>query len=222
MDICVVLFRCDASRVERGLRPGDELFAVDNTHDNRGFAAGCNLAAAKGSGELICFVNPDGDLTPECLDRLEEAFDDPGLLAAGPSIGDLNQPLLEDGSPTFLSGCCLVVRRAAFLEVGGFDERFFMYGEDVDLSWKLREIGRLRRVEDAHFPHDWSRSRERFVSLHRNFCHHLVVTRRHRGAAATGQMLRDALYSFRKRQLKRGAARVTGTADYAVRARRWA
>jgi GT2 family glycosyltransferase len=223
MDVCVVLFRCDASRVEAGLRPGDRLITVDNTLDNRGFGAGCNLAAARGSDELICFVNPDGDLTPDCLERLEAAFErDPLLVAAGPDVGPMNQPLLEDGSPAFLSGCCLAVRRTAFESVGGFDERFFMYGEDVDLSWKLRGLGRLRRVEDAHFAHDWSDSRKRFSSLHRHFRHHLVVMRRHRGEAGTGQMLRDAAHSFRRRRLAQGAARLTGTVDYLVRARRWA
>ena len=114
VDVCVVLYRCDASRVEAGLRPGDRLIAVDNTRDNRGFAAGCNLAAARGSAELVCFVNPDGDLAAGCLDWLERAFEDPTLVAAGPNVGRMNQALLEDGSPSFLSGCCLAVRRSAF------------------------------------------------------------------------------------------------------------
>jgi GT2 family glycosyltransferase len=220
MDVCVVLYRCDASRVEAGLRPDDVLLSVDNTHDNRGFAVGCNLAAGKGSGELICFVNPDGDLTPECLDRLEAAFADPEVVAVNPDIGESNLPLAADGQPTFLSGCCLVVRRSAFEAVGRWDERFFMYGEDVDLSFKLRELGRLARVEDAHFPHD--RGRKRFSALHRNYRHHLVVMRRHRGSAGVGRMLRDAGYSLRRRRPTQAAARLTGTADYLLRARRWA
>jgi GT2 family glycosyltransferase len=171
---------------------------------------------------LICFVNPDGDLAAGCLERLERAFDDPTVVAAGPDVGPMNQALLEDGSPSFLSGCCLAVRRTAFEQAGGFDERFFMYGEDVDLSWKLRRLGRLVRVEDAHFAHDWSETRKRFPSLHRHFRHHLVVMRRHRGAAGTGQMLRDAAHSLRRGRVAQGTARVTGTLDYAIRARRWA
>jgi GT2 family glycosyltransferase len=223
MDVCVVLYRSDTRRVEPGLRPGDRLITVDNTIDNVGFAAGSNLAAARGSDELICFVNPDGDLTPECLDRLESALEDPSLVAVGPNLGRrMNQRLLDDGSPAFLSGCCLMVRRAAFERVGGFDERLFMYGEDVDLSWKLRRIGRLRRVEDAHYPHDWSDSSTRFASLHRNFRNHLVVMRRHTGDSGSSVMVRDAIHSFRRGHLATGAARLTGIADYAVRARGWA
>jgi GT2 family glycosyltransferase len=48
----------------------------------------------------------------------------------------------------FLSGCFMMLRRSVITDVGGFDERFFMYGEDVDLS---------RRINQQHrtmfFPH---------------------------------------------------------------------
>jgi GT2 family glycosyltransferase len=40
-----------------------------------------------------------------------------------------------------LAGAFMLVRRAAFTATGGFDERFFMYGEDIDLSWRFRQAG---------------------------------------------------------------------------------
>ena len=45
----------------------------------------------------------------------------------------------------WVSGAAMLLRRSAFEDVGGFDPRIFMYGEDVDLSWRLRARGwRLR------------------------------------------------------------------------------
>jgi N-acetylglucosaminyl-diphospho-decaprenol L-rhamnosyltransferase len=41
----------------------------------------------------------------------------------------------------WVSGCCVAVRREAFEEVGGFDPAYFMFVEDVDLCWRLRQHG---------------------------------------------------------------------------------
>ena len=62
----------------------------------------------------------------------------------------------------WVSGACFLVRREAFEEVGGFDESFFMYLEDVDLCWRLERAGwRVGYVPAAEVTHLQGRSTDR-------------------------------------------------------------
>jgi GT2 family glycosyltransferase len=109
---------------------------------NHGFAKSVNLLARQGSGEFIFLLNPDTELEENCLERLLAcAMQDPaiGMCEARqlprehPKVYDLNT-----GETTWCTGTAVLIRRKAFEELGGFDERiYFMYCEDVDLSWKF-------------------------------------------------------------------------------------
>ena len=57
------------------------------------------------------------------------------------------------------NGACLMVRRALLQQLGGLDEEFFMYFEDVDLCWRLRQQGyRVRHIAEAAIIHLIGRS----------------------------------------------------------------
>jgi GT2 family glycosyltransferase len=47
----------------------------------------------------------------------------------------------ESAAVDAVSGSFMFIRRSLFDQLGGFDERFFMYGEDIDLCWRVRELG---------------------------------------------------------------------------------
>lgn len=125
---------------------------------NLGFGAGCNLGASGVETEFLLFINPDARLYPGTLDHLlaaAHAF--PAASAFAPMLRDddghlefkrrsfLNRADQAPRSPGHnpiavpsLSGAALLVRRAAFEAVGGFDPRIFLYYEDDDLAFRLR------------------------------------------------------------------------------------
>jgi N-acetylglucosaminyl-diphospho-decaprenol L-rhamnosyltransferase len=86
--------------------------------------------------------------------------------------------------PAWVSGSCLVARRTALEEVGGFDERFFLYEEDADLCRRLREARwRVVFTPAAEVTHHLGRSmskapRRARVEYHRS---HLLYYRKHNG-----------------------------------------
>lgn len=71
----------------------------------------------------------------------------------------------------WLSGACVLVRRSAFDEIGGFDEGFFMYFEDVDLGYRLGKLGYRNVYEPAAVvthtgAHSTNEDSARMISAH--------------------------------------------------------
>lgn len=90
--------------------------------------------------------------------------------------------------PDWVSGSCLLIRRGAFEQLGGFDEAFFLYEEDVDLCTRARAAGwRVRHEPRAVVHHGLGRSMARLADRARLEYHrsHLRYYRKHNGAAST-------------------------------------
>lgn len=164
------------------LPPLDDRFSLLDAKANIGFAAANNLAALHARADWIVTLNPDAFAHPTWLQALKRAIQrNPYVTMLGSMQIAADTPQLFDGTGDELSifgvayragygkpvrtvtedypvfGPCAaaaVYRRDDFEAVGGFDERFFCYHEDVDLALKMRrQGGRAIQVHDALVDH---------------------------------------------------------------------
>lgn len=117
---------------------------------NNGFGAGHNIGFKKGSAPYCLVTNLD--LTFE-TDALRHVVSTAVADVAHAAAWELRQKPYEHpkyydpvtGSTNWNSHACVLLRRSAIQAVGGFDETLFMYGEDVELSYRLRRVGHVLR-----------------------------------------------------------------------------
>jgi GT2 family glycosyltransferase len=137
--------------------------------DNLGFAGAGNQGAREARGRWYVLLNPDAWADPDWLEQLVAAsarhprvrsFTSRQLLAEDPTVLDgLGDVMSGYGIPYrggYLGpdpgdtaegevfspcGAAMMIDRRLFLELGGFDEQFFCYGEDVDLGYRLQLAG---------------------------------------------------------------------------------
>jgi GT2 family glycosyltransferase len=139
--------------------------------DNLGFGRGCNQGIAHTQAEYLFFLNPDAEIEPSTLQYMIDYMDaHPKVGASGCAlrypngstqrayynfysfIGSLtdNQlirkrfkaPEEEKTKPVdWIIGAVLMVRTAVLGVVGNFDEDFFLYGEEMELQFRIRKAG---------------------------------------------------------------------------------
>ncbi|UTT61975.1 glycosyltransferase family protein [Microcella humidisoli] len=119
--------------------------------ENLGPSGGHNrLWAEVGPADALLLMAPDLVLAPESIGELMAVLDEPtvgGVEAR--QVPSLEQPRPEPyGAPvSWITGASSLVRGTAWDSVGGYDAAsFFLYHNDVDLSWRLRDAGWELRV----------------------------------------------------------------------------
>lgn len=169
---------------------------VIETGANLGFPRAANLGVEGTSRETVLFLNPDAVPEPGCLDALRDAPADWDawqglvLLPDGEHVntagnvthftgfgwtGRFREPAssvpVEPRTVGFMSGACMAVRRAAWEAAGPFPDDYFMYIDDLDLSHRLRLMGRRFGILPAarvRHDYDFGRRPEKLRELEKN------------------------------------------------------
>ncbi len=165
----------------------------------KGFGANHNAAFARCHTPLFCVVNPDVRFESDPLPFLSKTLEDGRVGVVGPMVRN-SSGTLEDSARVFPTGTSLLLRvferrvgaaypidqgplpvdwiagmfmlfrRETYAAVGGFDEAYFLYYEDVDICWRLHAKGYSvvydPRVEITHDAQRASRGNLRLAAHH--------------------------------------------------------
>ncbi|MCA1724588.1 MAG: glycosyltransferase family 2 protein, partial [Thermomicrobia bacterium] len=152
---------------------------------NGGFAAGNNAALPHCHGTYLALVNPDTEPDPAWLSALVAALDADATIGLATSkivltddratintcgnsvhiagfatcrgLGASATHYTEAEDIAAVSGAAFIIRRDLMERLGGFDEFFFMYVEDTDLSWRALLLGaRCRFVPTSVIAHRYA------------------------------------------------------------------
>ena len=126
--------------------------------ENRGLSSARNAGLEAAAGEMVAYIDDDARPDSHWLTYLAATFlDSSHAGVGGPNIappGDghiadcvANAPggpihvLLSDREAEHIPGCNMAFRKASLTAIGGFDPRFRIAGDDVDVCWRLRQQG---------------------------------------------------------------------------------
>jgi O-antigen biosynthesis protein len=125
---------------------------------NGGLSRARNIGMEAATGEFLAYVDDDAYPDPHWLSHLAHTYQSSGYAAVGgPNIpppgdgfiaecvgcapGGPLHVMLTDTEAEHIPGCNLSVRRECLIEIGGFDPRFRIAGDDVDVCWRLLTKG---------------------------------------------------------------------------------
>lgn len=148
--------------------------------ENNGYGSACNLGAKKATGKYIAFFNEDMYLPNNFLEKIIEFRNN---LSDQEKIGGVSCKIIDfDSSTDFfpstygakidllgftvkskkqenafsISACPFMIRRDLFEKIGGFNEMIFIYGEDLDLSWRLTIFGYRNYTTNSTYLHHFA------------------------------------------------------------------
>lgn len=192
---------------------------------NVGFGAACNRGIARATTRYVVVLNPDTELSEAALQELLGELKSWGAAIAGPSLSRNTENRVEEVD--WLVGAVLLIDKVKMAEVGYFDERFFLYEEDVDLCRraKSRDLGVIH-CKGVSIPHvgggSTTRTKEvsEFIHYHKGRSYALYVDKHYPGSGRLQGYVRKnqrrmvlALLSLGLSRYRRARAKLRGVAS---------
>ena len=149
----------EVSELYRNVQQRGLSLTIGGGEGNLGFGSGINRMLKNSATAYVLALNQDAIPEVDAIAELWKCASNDDVKVAAWEMRQIpfEHPKAYDPvslDTEWVSGAAVLLRASAMREVGGFEPRIFMYGEDVDLSWRLRCAGyRLRYVARAAVVH---------------------------------------------------------------------
>jgi GT2 family glycosyltransferase len=179
----IVVDNCSTDNTVMFLLENYSFVRVIQSKDNGGYGKGNNLGIKYANSDNIIIINPDTIMESGCISQLLESLETGEKIITTPKILTYDRSAINScghinhftglgftrgfgenpnsfSTPEYVSGTvgtCFALKKKHMIELGGFDENFFMYREDGDLAWRahLKKF-KIKYVPTAVIKHDYS------------------------------------------------------------------
>lgn len=155
--------------------------------ENKGLSQARNTAAEAATGEIVAYIDDDAYPDPHWLKYIAHTF----LTTEHAGVGGPNLPppgdgwvadcvanapggpthvLLDDRTAEHIPGCNMAFRRDRLLELGGFDTKFRIAGDDVDFCWRIQAAGWTLGYSPSAFV--WHHRRDKLKTYLKQQCNY--------------------------------------------------
>lgn len=177
----IVVDNCSKDSTAEFVKENFPSVKVVKSWKNMGYGAGNNLGINYARGMYLVILNPDTIVEEHWLRELvkplkSKIITTPKILLYNGSaintcgnvnhftgltftryLGEKPDAFLRQEYVTGFSGCCFAIEKEDFLQLEGFDENFFAYNEDSDLSWRAHLKGfKIKFIPTSIIRHDYT------------------------------------------------------------------
>lgn len=165
------------------------IILIENS-GNYGYAKANNIGVKAATGKFVLILNNDTELFPDSIDELVQSYEDKTILiplqlhlknkekreilSLGVGVDVYGYPYnikLNPDRVFYADGAAIFVKKSDFVKIGGFDEKLFIFFEDIDLSWRARIYGyKIKQCATSRVYHhgggycEYGQGKDRYVT----------------------------------------------------------
>ena len=134
--------------ISRQTVPARSIEVIDDSETDYGPGISRNVGWKRGTGKIVAFIDDDCIADENWIECIQDVFQshELGGIEGGITTTELDGGVIDFNPPNRFKWnrfktANMAVRRDVLEEIGGFDERYFLYREDTDLAWRIIDSG---------------------------------------------------------------------------------